>query len=393
METVVEHPVGVPPDGVRETTAPAAAAAASPPAAPVVAAPVLGEERPARTSSRTTPRSSSNAVPHPDLPATRAWTRTRALGWWGLLVVGVVLLSLATAAVGPTWLGGLGAAAVSTAYTWALTVRIGGRALLSSLLAGGVGLVVVATDVDLLRTGAAVLTAAAASVLGVMATVPAVRFRHAVRELVVALATAGLGAWAALGWAPMIVAARFEVAVLVVALAVAFGLVHRLGAGLHGLGRRGLAVVVVGGVLLTGSVVYAELLRRYGTPSLVESILDGVRWTRDSLGAVPRPLQAFLGVPALLWGCHMRARRRQGWWVCAFGVGATVPVPASVLATSVPLTETVLSLAYAALVGLVVGYAAIRADLALTGSRGSRARRAERDAAVRPEPARTQPLL
>ena len=33
-----------------------------------------------------------------------------------------------------------------------------------------------------------------------------------------------------------------------------------------------------------------------------------------------------LGVPALVWGTHMRARRRQGWWVCAFGVGATAPI-------------------------------------------------------------------
>src|SRR3954452_12070226 len=41
-------------------------------------------------------------------------------------------------------------------------------------------------------------------------------------------------------------------------------------------------------------------------------------WSRNHLGAFPRPIEAVLGVPALAWGCHMRARRRQGWWLCAF---------------------------------------------------------------------------
>ena len=68
------------------------------------------------------------------------------------------------------------------------------------------------------------------------------------------------------------------------------------------------------------------MLRRYGAPDLVDTLLDGRTWALDTLGGAPRPVQALLGVPALVWGTHMRARRRQGWWVCAFGVAAAAQV-------------------------------------------------------------------
>ena len=102
--------------------------------------------------------------------------------------------------------------------------------------------------------------------------------------------------------------------------------VYRLGAGLHGLGRRGWSWSLVGGGLLavtlpTPSCCAATAPRSWSTRSSTAS-----RWAADNLGAFPRPIEALLGVPALVWGCHMRARRRQGWWVCAFGVAATAPV-------------------------------------------------------------------
>ena len=100
-----------------------------------------------------------------------------------------------------------------------------------------------------------------------------------------------------------------------------------------------------------------------------------------------------LGIPALVWGCHMRARRRQGWWVCAFGVAATAPVASSALNATVTRTESSLAVLYALVVGLVVGFVLIRVDLALTGPAGRRGRRAEEATAVRPEPKRTSPLF
>ena len=104
-------------------------------------------------------------------------------------------------------------------------------------------------------------------------------------------------------------------------------------------------------------------------------------------------MQALLGIPALAWGCHQRARRRQGWWATAFGVAATVPLTVLLINPRLSLAEVALTEAYTLVVGLLVAYVLIRLDLAFTGSRGRRGRRAEEAAAIRPEPARAQALL
>jgi hypothetical protein len=260
-------------------------------------------------------------------------------------------------------------------------------------LALALGVLVLVLDEDRLRTGAAVMVCVVSAVLAVMATVPAVLFRQAVRECVLALLIAGVGALATVGLEPRISVLRFEYVTLALALVGAFLVVHRLGAGLHGLGRRGIVVVLLGTVVLAVTLAYAELLRRYGTPGLVTSLLDLVRWTREHLGAFPRPIETVLGIPALVWGCHMRARRRQGWWVCAFGVCATAPVANALANPAITLLESTLSVVYGAAVGLLIGYLVVRVDLALTGPRGRRSRRAEEAAAGRPEPRRTRPLL
>jgi hypothetical protein len=226
-----------------------------------------------------------------------------------------------------------------------------------------------------------------------MATVPAVRFAAAVREVAVAVLLAAVGALATVGFEPVVQVVRFEYATLGLALLGAFALVYRLGAGLHGLGRRGVLAVLIGTGVLAVTLAYAELLRRYGASGLVTNLLDVVTWSRDTLGAFPRPLETVLGIPALAWGVHMRARRRQGWWVCAFGVAATAPVANALVNPTVTLTESVLSVTYGAVVGLVIGFVVIRLDLAFTGPRGRRGRRAEEAGALRPEPRRTRALL
>ncbi|MFI2708457.1 hypothetical protein ACH5WX_13035, partial [Nocardioides sp. CER28] len=244
------------------------------------------------------------------------------------------------------------------------------------------------------------VTAAVAAVLGVVITVPAVRFWDAVRETCIAVVVAGIGAVAVLGFEPEVDVTRFEYAALVLALLCAFTLVYRLGAGLHGLGSRGLFIVLFGAVVLVVTLLYAEMLRRYGTHDLVNTLLEGVHWSRDHLGAFPRPIEAVLGVPALVWGTHMRARRRQGWWVCAFGVAGTAAVADSLVNPAISVTESALSVLYGLVVGLLIGYVVIRIDLALTGAGGGkravgrRGRRAEEaEHAVRPEPKRTDALL
>jgi hypothetical protein len=90
----------------------------------------------------------------------------------------------------------------------------------------------------------------------------------------------------------------------------------------------------------------------------------------------------------------MRARRRQGWWVCAFGAAGTAAVANGLVNPAISFEESALSIAYGLVIGLFLGYLVTRLDLALTGSGGGRGRRvAGAPAAVRPEPRRTEALL
>ncbi|CAI9401937.1 hypothetical protein HIDPHFAB_00714 [Nocardioides sp. T2.26MG-1] len=318
------------------------------------------------------------------------------VAWAVITLAGLGALVACLAERGPAWLCGAGSIAVVTAYSWALAARTGGRPVIVGALALVLGVVVVLSDDDSLRTGAAVLTCVVSAVLAVMVTVPAVRFVHVVREVVLAVAVAAVGALATVGFEPVVTVVRFEYATLGLSFLGALVLVYRLGAGLHGLGRRGVVTVLIGSLVLALTLAYAELLRRYGTPALVDSLFDVVDWSRDHLGAFPRPLEALLGVPALAWGTHMRARRRQGWWVCAFGVAATIPVAVALVNPSITLVEGGLSVVYGVAVGLTLGFVVIRLDLALTAPRGRRGRRGRLDeeaGALRPEPSRTRPLL
>lgn len=292
-----------------------------------------------------------------------------------------------------TWLPQIGAVIVATTYVWALAARTGGRPVVFSLLTALVGAITLWADRDVLRNGAAVMVCVASAVLAVIATVPAVKLRHAIREVVVATLVAGLGALATVGLQPNLDAVRFDYVTLGLALTGAFIVVYRLGAGFHGLGRRGIFIVVVGALVLGVTLAYAELLTRYGTPVLVERLSDTGAWLRETVGASPRPIIALLGVPALVWGTHMRARRRQGWWVCAFGVGATAPIAQALVDPALTRAEAALAVGYAVVLGLLLGAVLIRADLRLTGQRGRGARRAEEAAAIRPEPARIEALL
>jgi hypothetical protein len=293
------------------------------------------------------------------------------------------------------WFADGGAVATTTVYAWGLAARTGGRPAVFALLALVLGSVVVGVDSDSLRSGAAVVTTVLTAVFAVMVTVPAVKMISTVREVFIALVVAVIGAMATLAWAPVVALDRFEYTALGLSLVASFLTVFRLGAGLHGLGTRGMLAVVVGSVMLAVTLGYAELLRRYGTQSLVDSLDQAVRWSHHHLGAFPRPIIALLGVPALTWGTHMRARRRQGWWVCAFGVALTAPVAYGYVDPGRSVREVSLAMGYGVLIGLVFGFLLIRVDLALTGSRGSRGRRtagAEGVESLRPEPGRTHAL-
>ncbi len=326
-----------------------------------------------------------------------------ALCWVLLVVAGVgclLVAALFATSPGPTSLGPaseqvstIGATAIAVAFTWALAARTGGRPLIFGLLAAVIGGMVLLTDHDGLRAGASVMTCAVGAVLGMLVTVPAVRIRQAVRETVIAFGVATIGAAASIGFLPLIDLARFRYATLAVALFIAFVLAYRIGAGVHGLGRRGLVVVLGGGALLATGLVYAELLRVYGTPGLIDVLIDAAAWSDRIFGGHPRPLPAVLGLPTLVWGVHLRARRRQGWWACAFGVTGLAPIARVLAEPGLSDVATLATLGTTLVTGVVIGILVISLDLLLIGSRGRGARTAERDHAVRPEPGRSRPLL
>ena len=375
------------------------------PAGPPAAAPSAPAPAPAPAPARetvppaTTPLGTPEATPptaRPDGPR-----RSLLLLWLGLLALGTAALawaavngvfqgsqSLSQPVPAPDWLDGAGAVAVVTALSWLLATRTAGRALVSAGLALALGVASLLVGGRVLPTGAAVMTCVVGSVYAVMVTVPAVTWWKAVREVLVAVCVAAVTAFAAVGFEPTVATERFDLASLFLALGLVFTIVYRLGAGLHGLGRRGMIVVATGLAVLVVTLLYAELLRRYGTQTFVSSVLDFADWTAARIGAFPRPLVVLLGIPALVWGTHLRARRRQGWWVCAFGVAATVPLATALVAPDSSYVEAALRAAYSLVLGLVIGYVLIRADLALTGTKGRRGRRAEEAGPHRPEPRR-----
>jgi hypothetical protein len=170
--------------------------------------------------------------------------------------------------------------------------------------------------------------------------------------------------------------------------------VWQLGAGLHGLGRRGLVLIVGFAVAVTALGVYTEVLTRYGSATLLDPYEGATSWARDRLGGVPRPVEALLGIPVLIWGVATRSQRRQGWWMCAFGVVATGAVATTLAGQRLDPVYAAISLGYSALVGLVLGLVVLLVDRALTRARqsGRRAARTTNEVATRPEPARTHPL-
>jgi hypothetical protein len=352
------------------------------------------------------PQPSPQPEPTPDAQPTPDGPRRSLLAlWFVLLTLGVAALlwsavngmvhdSATLERLGPVpgWLDGAGSVAVVTALSWLLATRTAGRAAVSAGLALVLGVASLVIGGRVLPTGAAVMTCVVGSVYAVMVTVPAVTWWKAVRETLVAAFVAAVTALAAVGFEPTVATERFDIAALLLALAMVFTIVYRLGAGLHGLGRRGLIVVAIGLAVLFATLAYAELLRRYGAQTFVSSILDFADATSERIGAFPRPLVVLLGIPALVWGTHVRARRRQGWWVCAFGVAATVPIASGLVSPDSSYLEAVLRAAYSLVLGLLLGYLVIRADLALTGPKGRRGRRAEEAGPHRPEPRRFSEL-
>jgi hypothetical protein len=286
-----------------------------------------------------------------------------------------------------------GAVVLTTTLSFALAVRTGGRPLVVAVAAAVLAAGAVLSDQPVLLAAVTVSTAVVGAVLGVMVTTPAARFRGAVRECTLAVLVAATTAFAVDAYDAQVSPMRAGYLVLGLSLLGALVLAYRLAAGLHGLGRRGVVMVVTGVGLLAVSLAYTQALATWGSPELRGTIDDVTRTLRDTIGAVPRPVELLLGIPALAWGVSTRARRRQGWWGTAFGAAGLAVVTVTLLDPDLSLVEAGLRTAYSLVAGLLLGYLVIRADRFLSGARGRRARRLEEAAAHRPEPGRTHPLL
>ena len=315
--------------------------------------------------------------------------RTLRIGWLALVVVLAGLVGASAVVDLPTRVTVAASGLLGTSYAVGLAVRAGGRVWLPVV----VGLLMVgATTATLdsrLLAGSATATAVVAAVLGILSTVPAPTMRVMVREVLVASVVATLGGVAVWGFSADLHQGRFDYSVLVGALFVSLAIVFQLGAGFHGLGRRGYVVCLVALGALGVTLAYSEALSRWGSADVLAN-LDDLRTTiRDALGAVPHPTETLFGLPALAWGVFMRSRRRQGWWVAAFGAGATAAAAGRLV--EVADTGTIaLGAVYSLVLGLLLGFLVIRVDLLLTGGGGRRANRGAET--LRPEPSRFSPL-
>lgn len=320
---------------------------------------------------------------------------TGSENWFLVLLLGAA--TVAFARLGPDLpevVRTLGGVLVSSSLAWGLAVRTGGRPVWATALTTVLGLAAAVTQWESLLSGAAIGTAVLAATFSLMLTTPAATFGLAIREALVAVSLAWVGALGVLGYVDHddVDVERFGYVVFALSLVAAFALVYRLGAGLHGLGRRGYAVAAGATLLLFLAMAYSEAISQWGSRDLVDTLDQARDWLRSTLGAVPHPIMGLLGYPALVWGVFMRARRRQGWWVCAFGVAATASAATRLIAEDLGVRSIVLGEVYSLLIGLVLGYLVIRVEQSFTGSHGRRARRDEEAVAHRPEPRRTSPL-
>ncbi|WP_313405455.1 hypothetical protein [Aeromicrobium sp.] len=336
------------------------------------------------------------SVPTPYEVATRE-PRLASARWARLLVLGTFLLWLLSTAgsvtaitdVGaPSWLWRPSAAVLLVTFSLILTHRVGGYMRIWVALAGLLALSALVSGVNGLLAAAAGATAVLAAVSAVMFTLPARSLPGVLREYFVMLALALSGAAGVAAWNASVDVRAFTLLVMAVSVTLVLSIVWRLGSGLHGLGRGQLKLLVVIAVIAVGLFFYGSFVRAAGSPALQSLLDDTIVWLRQNVGGVPRPYEFLIGFPALVVGTSMRARYREGWWVCVFAVVGTVIVAVSLIDPRAYPSYFALSTAYSAIIGLVIGL--VIRFLFLT-PHGGRAARAVQQS-VRSEPARTAPL-
>lgn len=317
--------------------------------------------------------------------ATRFVIAATLVAWAvGVLAAGTALLDVPH----PRWIEQAGAALLLVVFSIGLTHRGGGHMRIWTVASGLLAVSALVTNLNLLVSSAAAVSAILASVWAVVATRPASSVLGAAKEYGIALLVALSGTIAVAAWNAPVAYQRFNLVVVAAALTVAIAFVWNLGAGLHGLGRQNLAIISGVAMVLVLLLAYSSFVRSHGSESVVEGITDATIWMRQTIGGVPRPVEVFIGFPALIVGVSLRSKRRDGWWVLVFAVLGTGVLTTSLVSPGAYPSYIALSTLYSVVLGLVVG---LVARFLLVRERGSRSSRSLMPLS-RSEPGRVAPL-
>lgn len=348
-----------------------------------------------RAPKRGRRRLDSSVTPEYDLPTRESRLTSRSAAW---VVMAVVFLGwvVGTAGAGasvvavdaPSWIERPSAALLMVVFTIGLTHRGGGYLRIWLPIVTVLGILAVALQTSVLLASAAAVTAVLAAVWAVLFTRPAPSVLGVIREYVVALVVALSGTLGVAAWNAPVNYQRFNLVVLAIALSLAISLVWNLGAGLHGLGRQNLAILLGVAALLVVVLVYSSYVRSNGSQFVVQILSEAVVWMRQTFGGIPRPVEVFIGFPALVVGVSLRSKRREGWWILVFAVIGTGVVTTSLVTPGAFPTYIGLSTLYSSILGLAVGLVLRRQVMKEPSARAARAV----EQVVRVEPPRFAPL-
>jgi hypothetical protein len=306
-----------------------------------------------------------------------------------LWLVGVLAAGTSVVAVGaPSWVQRPAASLLMVVFAVGLTHRGGGHMRIWVPMSAALGVAAVVLETNLLLASAAAVSAVLAAVWAVLVTRPADSLVGALREFGLSLLVALSGTISVAAWNAPVNYQRFNLLVVAISLGLAIALVWNLGAGLHGLGRQGFLILAGVAVILLVLLAYSSFVRTHGSQAIVDGLSDLVAWLRRNFRGVPRPVEVFIGFPALLVGVSMRSKRREGWWVLVFAVIGTAVLSTSLVTPGALPTYIALSTLYSAVLGLVVGLVARRYVMRERSARAARAI----EEIVRVEPPRFAPL-
>lgn len=307
-------------------------------------------------------RLDSSVEPEYDLPTreprlgSARTARLVLIGVFSMWVVGTLGSASTVIAVDtPDWIERPSAALLMLVFTIGLIHRGGGHMRIWVPIVTVLGVAAVALETNFLLASCAVVCAVLSAVWAVLVTRPAPNLLAAIREYVLALLVALSGTVSVAAWNAPVNYQRFNLIVVAVSLVLAIALVWNLGAGLHGLGRQSLGILAGVAALLIVLLAYSSFVRTHGSQTVVDMFSDLVLWTRQTFEGVPRPVEVFIGFPALIVGVSMRSSRREGWWVLIFAVLGTAVLSTALVTPSARPTYVGLSALYSIVLGLLVG--------------------------------------